>query len=1714
MTCRHWLDKMFARSSRARSRRRLSFRPLLETMEERLVPSVNATPDYQLARTSIGFDSGSTPQASGGYTPQQMRQAYGFNQIWFNNGTVQGDGTGQTIAIVDAYDDPNIASDLHVFDQTFGLPDPPSFQKVNETGGTTMPSADAGWGLEESLDVEWAHAIAPGANILLVESNSASDTDLLTAVDTARNTPGVVAVSMSWGGSEFSGQVADDIHFQTPSGHLGGSNGLGGPLLTGGVTFVASSGDAGSGVSWPSSSANVLSVGGTSLLLDGSGNWSSEIGWSGSGGGISAQVTQPAYQQGYVGQSATYRTNPDVAYDAAPGTGVAVYDTQYASANGTGPWIEVGGTSAGAPQWSALIAIADQGRALQGLGSLDGPSQTLPTLYHLPGDFHDITTGDNGPSIYGGAPFYPAGPGYDLVTGLGTPMANRLVPDLVSNATIPANLNIATLNLKDATSGNAITYGSPGETINFSPSVLNWGELAAANATLQVTSGTPGVTVVGSSVLSLGTVNPNQRVQPGGSFQVQLSSSLSDLQQVQLNFTFAYGSGQQQTVSQSFEVVKLQAQTEVQVNFAPGAMLADPTRDIVYIIDKTNLKLLAINTDTGQTVAVANLAAAPSPTSFTDVFDGGQMAVSSDGTRLYVALTDAKEIQVFSLPNLTPLATYSYSFDPVNLAYGANDLLYVSSTDYWGDIRQINALTGAVLGQFQKTPTGYNPYYQEALLRTTPDGKHLYVTETGLMTTGGPNYVYEYDISGTGLPTLLAQIPYQQTYVGDFAVDEGQQQIFTMNGGDYGVELSNTATGDFYTWAFPPDPQSGSPDPYGRAVAELPGSGVVYAGSGGPYDATIARYLADGTFVGSYALQPNTGYTLPNDSLKITPNGALMYVLSQFTGSQNNPYLYRIGIIGSSTLNINENVVTDDLTVVTPQSLTVSENSSGSGNVLTGAVDSEGNTITAIAGTRATAHGSVTIASSGAYTYTPTAGYVGSDSFSFTAQTVDDTTSGTVSITVNAVDDLTVASPSISVNENGSASGNVLTGAVDSEGAAISAVTGTFATAHGSVTIASNGAYTYTPNAGYIGSDSFTFTAQTADDSSSGTVSITVNAVDDLTVLTPSISVNENGSASGNVLTGAVDSESNAITAVAGTTLTAHGSVTIGADGSYTYTPTTGYVGSDSFSFTAQTVDDSTTGTVNVTVGAVDDLTVSSPSLTVNENSSGGGNVLTGAVDSEGGAISAVAGTLTTAHGSVTIASNGNFTYTPTAGYVGSDFFAFTAQTADDSTSGTVNVTVSAVDDLTVMTPQALTVTENSSGGGNVLTGAVDSEGATISAVAGTFSTSHGSVTIASNGAYTYTPTAGYFGTDSFAFTAQTADDSTGGTVNITINQEQSATALSSSANPSVAGQTITLTATVTGSPGTPTGQVTFLDGSTVLGTGTLGGGVATLNASLATAGSHSLTAVYGGDGNFAGSTSAVLTETVNKAGTTVALRSSANPSVHGQAVTFTATISVVSPGSGAPSGSVSFYDGSTLLGTGTVSGGVATFTTSALKVGSHSITAKYGGDSNFSGSTSSALTETVKKASTAVTAGPSSATVNQAVTLTATVSVVSPGTGTPTGTVTFKDTTTSTTLGKVTLTNGSASLSGVIFKTTGQHKISVSYSGDTNNNSTSITLVVTVGTSSATKLLVTNSTQPTTSPKSGSGYLASSQPATSAQVVAWEYLASGLATDHRHKTT
>jgi len=325
-----------------------------------------------------------------GYTPSQIRMAYGLNQV-------SATGERETIAIVDAYGSPTIKSDLVAFSNQFGL----TQTKLSVAYPTGKPNIiDSGWALETSMDVEWAHAIAPKANILLCVAKSNSYTDLLTAIDYATS-HGVQVVSNSWSSPEFSYESSYDSHFQHP-----------------GVVYLASSDDVGSGAQYPASSPYVLSVGGTTLNIDSNGTYESETGWYGSGGGISYSELLPSYQKNLAYMLGTHRGDPDVSWDADPATGAAVYDTTpYWNYSG---WFQVGGTSLGAPSWAGLIALFDQVHK-NPLSSFDAISK----LYNASNlaystDFNDIITGNNGA--------FSCLPGYDLVTGIGSPKANALVP--------------------------------------------------------------------------------------------------------------------------------------------------------------------------------------------------------------------------------------------------------------------------------------------------------------------------------------------------------------------------------------------------------------------------------------------------------------------------------------------------------------------------------------------------------------------------------------------------------------------------------------------------------------------------------------------------------------------------------------------------------------------------------------------------------------------------------------------------------------------------------------------------------------------------------------------------------------------------------------------------------------------------------------------------------------------------------------------------------------------------------------------------------------------------------------------------------------------------------------------------------------------------------------------------------------------------------------
>jgi subtilase family serine protease len=354
-----------------------------EALSRKHVPICGATWEDARCHAQVTIDAATgaaaITAAPSGYGPADLRSAY----------AVPSSSSTATVAIVDAYDNPNVESDLGVYRAQFGLPACTTangcFRKVDENGGTSYPRGDTSWGQEINLDVQMVSAICPSCKILLVEASSASFTDLGTAVSTAVKL-GAKVVSNSYGGSESSSAPAQEQqYFNHP-----------------GVSITVSSGDGGYGVEFPASSQYVTAVGGTSLKRAATARGWSETAWSGAGSGCSAFITKPTWQKD---GGCAKRTVADVAAVADPSTGVAVYDSY-----GHGPrnkgWLVFGGTSVAAPIIGGLYGIAGNGA-------------NASVAYAHVSSLFDVVSGSNGSCT---VPYLcAAGAGYDGPTGLGTP---------------------------------------------------------------------------------------------------------------------------------------------------------------------------------------------------------------------------------------------------------------------------------------------------------------------------------------------------------------------------------------------------------------------------------------------------------------------------------------------------------------------------------------------------------------------------------------------------------------------------------------------------------------------------------------------------------------------------------------------------------------------------------------------------------------------------------------------------------------------------------------------------------------------------------------------------------------------------------------------------------------------------------------------------------------------------------------------------------------------------------------------------------------------------------------------------------------------------------------------------------------------------------------------------------------------------------------------
>jgi Putative Ig domain len=441
-----------------------------------------------------------------GYGPSQLQSAYNLTSASAN------DGAGRTIAIVDAYDDPTAASDLAAYRSAAGLPAVPSFEKLNQNGQTSpLPAeapADDDWTLEESLDLDMASSICPLCNIVLVEADNDSGDGLYVAENTAASVAGYI--SNSWGGTEASSDTSlDSEYFSHP-----------------GDVITASAGDSDYGVIYPATSPNVVAVGGTSLSTASNSRgwtesvWNTTPGSEGTGSGCSAYEPQPSWQTALGLSGCSKRIDNDVAADADPNTGVAVYDTS----NGNGGWNEVGGTSASSPMLAAMFALAGN------------PGNTpADDIYTHTSDFYDVTSGNNGTC----SPAYlcTAETGYDGPTGIGTPDG------------------IAGLSTGGSSTGNTVTVTNPGSqtgTVGTAASLQISASDSASGQTLAYSAtGLPtGLSINATSGLISGTPTT------AGTYSVTVKATDTTGASGSAAFTWTIGSGSGSGCSSSSNIVK------------------------------------------------------------------------------------------------------------------------------------------------------------------------------------------------------------------------------------------------------------------------------------------------------------------------------------------------------------------------------------------------------------------------------------------------------------------------------------------------------------------------------------------------------------------------------------------------------------------------------------------------------------------------------------------------------------------------------------------------------------------------------------------------------------------------------------------------------------------------------------------------------------------------------------------------------------------------------------------------------------------------------------------------------------------------------------------------------------------------------------------------------------------------------------------------------
>jgi VCBS repeat-containing protein len=885
---------------------------------------------------------------------------------------------------------------------------------------------------------------------------------------------------------------------------------------------------------------------------------------------------------------------------------------------------------------------------------------------------------------------------------------------------------------------------------------------------------------------------------------------------------------------------------------------------------------------------------------------------------------------------------------------------------------------------------------------------------------------------------------------------------FTFKASD-GFDTSNSSTVSITVSASQPpvannDSYTGNEN---TVLSENAANGVL-ANDTDPSGKTLTAILQSQPAHGSLTLNSDGSFTY-------TPN-------NNFVGSDSFTYRASDGTLTSNVATVSLTInrvnqapvaVNDSYSVVAGHALSINAII----GVLANDADPDGDSLTAVL-VATTAHGTLSLNTSGSFTYTPNSGFSGTDTFSYQASDgslLSNTATVTVTVAPNtspaAVNDSYTASENNALSENAAA--GVLANDSDPDGDSLTAVLASQPT-HGSLTFNSNGSFTYTPQSGFAGADSFNYRASDGVVTSNlATVSITVIATGPI-ANNDSYSIVQNQTLTKNATAGVLANDTDPNNQMLMAMLVSgpsNGSLTLNMDGSFIYTPTSTFVGTDSFTYQASDgANMSNVATVTLTVTpnlppvAVNDSYTTNENVAITKNAASG--VLANDSDLDGDALAAalVNGP---SHGALALNPDGSFTYTPTANFFGTDSFTYKASDGLlQSNAATVTLTVTqvnqppiAVNDHYISTGESITVSSP-----GVLSNDTDPQNDPLTAVL-VSTTSHGVLSLSANGSFTYTPSAGYQGRDSFTYKASNgAFQSNTATVSLTVT---------SPANLPIARNdayiTSELTPIVLAAPGILAndtnkaaapftailvtgpahGQLTLNpDGSFAYTPASLFFGTDSFTYRASNSGTSP-----GGDALLSNLATVTITVTHIALPTTTSLLISTPTGVIGQTLSFTASVSAAA---GTPAGTVRFQDGTTLLGTATLSAGQATFQTSNLALGSHSIVAVYGGSPNYAAGSSTTAPLSINQATVSVLVSSNAQTIlfGQKLKFVATLAVASPGRGTPTGTIIFFDGNPAfggqPISGPIPVVGGMASVSPPTMAA-GPHAMFAVYSGDTN---------------------------------------------------------------------